>query len=204
MHGVGIIGRARAGKDTLASVLIEERGFTRVGFADSMKALALKADPMIEGPLPDWGYPAEGLVDLVRQKGWERAKDDHAETRRFLQRLGTGARDVLGEDVWLRAWERKAHQFPRVVVPDVRFENEADLLRAKGYTLVRVVRPGLSTSDTHVSETEQESIRADVTISNDSTYAAYLRRAHNFMEALDRCCASPIGVAVLRKVTPAG
>ncbi len=37
-HLIGISGRKRSGKDTLASRLISEHGFTRVAFADPLKA----------------------------------------------------------------------------------------------------------------------------------------------------------------------
>lgn len=82
-------------------------------------------------------------------------------------------RDHVGHDAWLRAWFHRwsdAGKPQHVVVPDVRFLNEAASLRARVLTgnalLIRVTRPGLDQSDTHVSETEQAGIQCDREIVN--------------------------------------
>ena len=48
-HGlsVALMGRAGAGKDTVASILTEHRGYARVAFADPLKEMALAVDPII-------------------------------------------------------------------------------------------------------------------------------------------------------------
>jgi len=174
---VGLVGPKRSGKDTAAAALVEQRGFVRVGFADAVKDLALRINPNIT-------YDAFGSVRLrgtVDDYGWEKAKG-HPEVRRFLQELGTGVRDTVGIDAWTRAWARKVRSLPfhtRVVVPDVRFLNEAKLIQgwAVPTTLIRVTRPGLDLSDTHVSETEQARIRCDVELTNDGTAVELQARA---------------------------
>lgn len=173
MRSVGIVGRKRAGKDTAAQVLISEHGYTRVGFADALKALALKADPNIGT------WDAEPLSYLVERLGWERAKDYRDEVREFLQTLGTGAREILGPDIWVNAWALAVEAASgAVVVPDVRFENEAAHLRALGFVLVRVERPGLDTSDTHVSEVESDGISAHC-VMNDGDVGLLRARVRN-------------------------
>lgn len=120
---VGITGRAQHGKDTAANVLIEEFGFTRYGLADPLKEIALAIDPIIDSELR--------LGKVVALGGWEAAKK-YPEVRRFLQALGTeGIREHLDEDAWVRHLERRlAEDRPkRVVVPDVRFPNEARWVR---------------------------------------------------------------------------
>lgn len=177
--GVGIVGRKRAGKDTAALTLIREFGFTRVGFADALKELALATDPPITT-----GSPV-GLADVVGAIGWERAKDEWSGVRRTLQRLGTGARNVLGVDVWLRAFDLRAQQVAGpLVVPDVRFPNEADHLRAHGFVILRIDRTGTDAGDMHVSETELEHIRPDYQITNDSTVDALAERVRDLVRNL--------------------
>jgi hypothetical protein len=64
-----------------------------------------------------------------------------------------------------------------VVIPDVRFKNEIDGLRAHGAKLIRIVRSsaGLAgAAGQHTSETEQASIpddAFDTVIQNDGTLA---------------------------------
>lgn len=169
MKVVGLVGPKRSGKDTAAAALVEQRGYVRVGFADALKELALRINPNISSF--GWGTR---LADVVGGHGWEKAKG-HSEVRRFLQELGTGVRDIVGEDTWLRVFHRTVRerywdQVPGVVVPDVRFLNEARELCSWGSTLlIRIERPGSDTSDAHISETEQVGIECDVTIVNDGT-----------------------------------
>jgi len=56
---------------------------------------------------------------------------------------------VLGEDVWVTQWLRKLPP-GNVVVPDVRFGNEAETIWRMGGILIRVHRGG--SQDSHVSE----------------------------------------------------
>jgi hypothetical protein len=171
---VGLVGPKRSGKDTAAAALVERRGFVRVGFADAVKDLALRINPVVEYPGSSQLQRARRLRSLVEMRGWDHVKDRYPMAREFLQELGTGVRDTVGIDAWTRAWARKVRGLPfhtRVVVPDVRFLNEAKLIQgwAVPTTLIRVTRPGLDLSDTHVSETEQAGIRCDVEITNDGT-----------------------------------
>lgn len=188
MKIVGLVGPKRSGKDTAAAALVEQRGFVRIGFADQVKDLALRINPIVSVTelLSGGNVNIRWLREVVRDEGWESAKA-RATVRRFLQELGTGVRDSVGEDSWVNAWAialtSGRHCPPEaVVVPDVRFLNEADALRGRqadweaGLSarydqalLIRIVRPGLDLSDTHVSETEQLGITCDVELTNDST-----------------------------------
>lgn len=169
MRVVGLVGPKRSGKSTAAEALVRERGFVSIGFADALKDLALRVNPLIHDYPDDWR-----VSDVVNEHGWERAKDQYPEVRRILQELGTGVRDIVSERGWTQTWARaflRACQngAPGVVVPDVRFVNEAACFQDRHDTdvlLIRVARPGLDASDTHVSETEQLGIECDMTIHN--------------------------------------
>jgi hypothetical protein len=163
---VGVIGRKRAGKDSFAARLVEAHGFVRYAFADPIKAAVLALDPLV--PMPDSVHPWR-LSEVVASHGWEDAKDV-PEVRRLLQHFGTGLRDTLGANVWRDYALRKVDLEPRpVVITDVRFPNEASAIASRGGVLVRVVRPGLEHSDTHVSETALDDRRVDYTVVNGST-----------------------------------
>ena len=173
---VGLIGRARSGKDTAAAALVEERGFTRLAFADPLREIALALDPFVGSPaLPGDLAPFRGvrLSTAIDALGWERAKDTIPEVRRLLQRLGTeGGRAVLGENVWVDAAFAKvtATDGP-VVFTDVRFPNEADAIREAGGLLLRVVRPGVAPVAAHASETALDGYEVDADVWNDGTVA---------------------------------
>jgi len=165
---VGLCGRKRSGKDTLAEELVERYGYTRVAFADPLREMLLALDPVVE----QGDYTRTLRVsDMVATRGWEDAKA-HPEVRRLLQRLGTEAgRVTLGENVWIDAARRKidAIEGP-VVVTDVRFPNEADAIKDWGGYLARVVRPGYESSDdTHVSESAMDDYLTYADVQNDGT-----------------------------------
>jgi hypothetical protein len=173
---VGLIGRARAGKDSVASRLSERHGYQRVAFADRLKEAALKANPVITHvPMAGgYGYTQYTLRDIVTADGWEGAKQ-YTEVRRFLQSYGQTIRD-LDPDFWVRAAREAIDAANRlslpVVVTDVRYENEARWLVERGFVLVRVTRPnaGLAgDAGRHASETELADYVTDMTISNTGT-----------------------------------
>jgi hypothetical protein len=185
---VGLIGHARTGKDTVAGFLIREHGYTRIAFADSLKAAALDIDPVIESTANVEEEDALGealaqdaawyrhvrLSEIVGAVGWERAKDV-ADVRRLLQRLGTAIRDHADRDVWVRGPMAEAARLRAagtpVVVTDVRFPNEATAIHLAEGTRVRVLRPGAPVifGATHASETALDTAATDWTISNDGT-----------------------------------
>ena len=139
---VGMIGYARSGKDTAAEALIE-RGFERRAFADILKAVA-------------------------RDIGWDGVKDDYG--RRLLQNLGASCRHHLGDRVWIDATLRDA-EGRDIVITDVRYRNEAELIAAAGGILVRVTRPGVGPANDHISELELAQWPCDIILMNSASPA---------------------------------
>jgi dephospho-CoA kinase len=94
--------------------------------------------------------------------------------RLILQGWGTDFRRKMhGDNYWTLKWIKSlttlAEPLPSYLLcSDVRFLNEADVIRQLHGTIIRTVRPGL-VSDGHASEVEQESIVADYTIANDGS-----------------------------------
>lgn len=161
---IALIGKARAGKDTVAAHFVQRYAYTRQAFADPLKQMAYDIDPVISGS-------GLTLADAVESFGWEAAKDEYPEVRRFLQHLGTALRE-RDEDYWLndlleRIEVARKWNLP-VVVTDCRYRNEAAALRNAGFELVRIHRPGTG-GDTHISETELDDYPVDRTLWNGGT-----------------------------------
>lgn len=177
---VGLVGRKRAGKDSVAAALVEVHGFRRYAFADALRRAALTADPFIVGPLlADEPQPLSAIVHTL---GWEGLKNSKygADSRSFLQHLGMAIRE-LDEGFWLRKVTAPAAKDrfagTPVVVTDVRFTNEADAIEAAGGVLVRVERPGVDDGDSHVSETELATRPTRCKVVNDGTLEDLQARA---------------------------
>jgi hypothetical protein len=167
---IGLTGRARAGKDTFASGLVE-RGYTRVALADPLREMVEAMDPWLV--TPPWQHePNIRLRQALEiHGGWEgiKATNYGPEARRLLQRAGVAVRE-LDPDFWVRAAmakvERILHDGGAAVITDVRFPNEADAIEWAGGVIVRIERPGLPTDDTHVSETALAGHPVDFTVYN--------------------------------------
>jgi hypothetical protein len=148
---IGICGELQSGKDTIGARLVTSYGYTRYAFADPLKSLA-------------------------RAIGWNGEKDETG--RKLLQDLGHGAREILGTDVWVRAMDRAVfgegvdiRPF-RVVVTDVRYENEAHWIHSNGGVVWKVIRPGVDRTgeaSQHVTERNVRRIQADVLVPNVGT-----------------------------------
>jgi hypothetical protein len=186
---IGIIGRARTGKDTAGKWLVDERGYRRVAFADALKEAALKVDPIVGTDEDAWGLPGERLREVVSYHGWEAAKDRFAEVRRFLQDLGSAMRAV-DPDIWIRPVLAKAIEAndtsAPVVVTDVRYRNEAESLRRSGFHLVYIERPGVPRMD-HESENSLTADDADSVIRNDGSVYDLLARIEVVWTAVHDC-----------------
>lgn len=163
---VGLTGYAQSGKDTLANILVEEYGYTRVAFADKIREFLYEVNPMV-GCSPS-GY----LKDLVNLVGWDAAKQE-PQVRRLLQDLGVGARKVFGEGFWVHQAMKTMLDDPRpdmnYVITDVRFLNEADMIRANKGQIWRVKRNGVSAVNSHVSESEMDGYNVDQIFTNNGS-----------------------------------
>lgn len=167
MRNIGLIGKARSGKDTAAAHLVQTRAYTRLAFADPLKDMALTINPYIP---TGYGVTVR-LSSLIADVGWEYAKDKYPEVRRVLQSTGQTVREH-DEGFWVDVLRRKVNTAESwnlpVVVTDVRYENEADMLRSRGFHLVRIIRPERlnGSAAIHTSETALDGFAADATIYN--------------------------------------
>lgn len=89
--------------------------------------------------------------------------------REVLQKLGIKMREQF-PGIWKRAPFRVARQerSGALIIPDVRFEDEAYSTQERGGLLIRVIRPGHELWDTNESETALDGFRNwDITWIND-------------------------------------
>lgn len=138
MNKIAFFGPAASGKTWCANYLVDKHNFKKVGFADKVKEVA---------------------ADLFGVNG------KNGSDRRVLQDLGHGLR-AIKEDVWINYLlnrvdllevanaDIKQHKFERpdcewahgeefdgIVLDDLRYINEADALRANGWTLIMTATP---------------------------------------------------------------
>jgi hypothetical protein len=97
-------------------------------------------------------------------------------------------RDLFGPDVWVKRLAARIAEasvydaFPPIVITDVRYLNEAEMLRRHHAMLIRIDRPGLGPADSHPSETELANFLFDHTITNDGTIDDLHRKIDDLMD----------------------
>lgn len=158
---IGLAGKAWAGKDTVADYLWEKEGAIKIAFADALRSAATSIFGL-------------GPVNFIDRELKETVVDYWGMTpRRMLQLLGTEAtKPVFGDNIWLKRWflsYSAVQDTDHVVVPDVRFDVEADAIRNLGGTIIHLVRPGTGLSGAaseHSSEAGIELRNGDMYLSN--------------------------------------
>ena len=153
MKLIGLVGRAEAGKTTIANHLVEHFGYARTAFADPLKKMLITA----------------GLCthDECYKKKTE-------QSRFLLQRIGTEIfRKQIDPLFWVDRCEQEIYRLGQqkpVVVDDIRFPEEARRIRDLGGVLVKVERVGhnAATGTDHDSESQVDGIATDFTIRAES------------------------------------
>jgi hypothetical protein len=163
---IGLSGYARSGKDEVAKILVSEFNFERVAFADAIRDLLYQMNPLIG---------VTRLQTMIDAVGWDIAKQ-HPDVRSYLQNLGVGARKLFGNNFWInQALNPHVYEHPivgvnkNIVVTDVRFENEADMIKALYGQVWRVRRQNVEPVNQHVSEVALDDYKFDQILKNEGS-----------------------------------
>lgn len=177
MNLIGITGPAQAGKSTVARYLVEH-GFAEVSFAAPIKRAIATAFDLDIRDLERPDYKEADLPWLGKSP------------RFLLQTLGTEwGRKLVAPDLWLilaarRIEHARAFGHPGVIVSDVRFDNEADFILARGGTLWRIWRKSATAVRAHESEhgiSDSYPVRG---IMNNGTFAELYTRIDNLLKPM--------------------
>ncbi|WP_375191817.1 deoxynucleotide monophosphate kinase [Marinobacter sp.] len=166
MRLIGIAGKARSGKDTAAARLIEKHGLVKYSFADPLKA-GIKTmfgltEEHVNGSLKETVIPWLGTSP-----------------RKLMQTLGTEwGREIIRPDLWVLMAQRQWDQVSvatcdtfhgGMIVPDIRFEEEAGFIRRNGGLVIHLIRDELELVETHKSEAGVRFMDGDWLIENNGT-----------------------------------
>jgi len=158
---IGLTGRARSGKNTVAAMIADLLPVERVAegaFADAVKVSAARAlgvpftgDDVGIAAVRRWAdeFKLDHTVQVVRD-----GQVLHEITgRSYLQRYGTEAhRELFDPDFWVNVVDLNPDGVDVLVMTDVRFPNEAEVIREQGGEVWQIVGDDSGATDEHASE----------------------------------------------------
>ena len=157
MFIIGLTGKAGSGKDTAAIALSRQLGFQRHALAGPIK----------ESLNTMFGWTPDKWID----REWKERPLDGLEIspRTLAQTLGTEWGRELRDDFWIALLEYRLGQSDatRVVVTDVRFDNEASWIQQRGGWIINITRLGIESVEAHSSEDGLHPSFIDFEIPND-------------------------------------
>jgi hypothetical protein len=107
---------------------------------------------------PKWAHFIAENIEIQNRPG-----ETAVTVRRILQWWGTEYRRAQDADYWTKAWGRKVEQLDlkkvHVLVDDVRFMNELNVIKEHGGLVVKIERPGFDGANNHTSETALDEYR---------------------------------------------
>lgn len=170
---IGLLGKARSGKDTSADYLIKHHKYTKTSFANPLKnactAVFGFTDEQLYGDLKEtvdkrWGISPRQAMQFVG-------------TDLFRKQFGQIAPHI-GEDVWIRSFMINYNNNNNIhnnntIIADVRFQNEIDAVKELGGIVIKITRDDaekMTKHGDHESEFNQDSLTGyDLEIKNNGT-----------------------------------
>lgn len=190
---IGLTGPAGSGKDTVADLLQTHAGFHRLAFADPLRNEVCDAFGIEPHHLTQRETKEHAMSCLALHKCKDQAFIDRMVSQQFAQHgcvssqfltaphsprqimqwWGTDYRRNQFLSYWTAKTSLHIHQLMaqriahRIVVTDLRFDNEADMIKRFGGLIWRVTRPGCDVlPGTHVSEVTGEAFAPSAIIHN--------------------------------------
>jgi len=189
---VGIAGRKQSGKDTVGQRYIDQYGFVRIAFADTLKEacqiiFGFSHDQLYNNDFKEviddyWGYSPRQVLQKV---GTELFRDTIAQENVLPK---------IGSDIWVKSLHQKisklaAQGHRNFVITDIRWENELNSLKDRGYSTysIRIICPSIDKLRidglVHDSEAHIDDLKCDFDIINQGTIS-------ELYETVDRIHAS--------------
>lgn len=182
---IGLAGRARTGKTSLAQHLTIEHDFQSYAFAD----------PLREGLINVFNLTPSDFSDDKKEQpiGWLGRSP-----RELMQSMGTEwGRHMVHPELWLLLAEQNLTHLgqtydtaPGFVISDVRFENEAEFIRKRGGIVIHVLRPGAPEVNPHLSERGVAIIDNDFVLHNDGSLEDLFSQMDQYLAAIVRRAAA--------------
>ena len=141
---IGLTGPRHCGKSTTANYLATSFNLTRVSFATPIKQ-------MLNALCPSYDF-----TDMTESQKNAPIAHIGCTPRYLMQTLGTDwGRNLIDKDIWLKIMANTLESLPLsngYVIDDIRFPNEAILVKSHGGFVFQLSRQGVEYDHSHASE----------------------------------------------------
>jgi hypothetical protein len=158
---IGLVGRARTGKDTVAHLFTNTHRVVRFAqpVKDAVKVLYGWNDDDVESGIkdhidPKWGFSPRSAMVHMAQTTRMFAMNDF-----FVKRL-------------FENWDGRTP----IVIADVRYKHEVDAIHAKGGITIKITREGVTR---HESEFTVDELETTYQVTNDGSLDGLRRQIHS-------------------------
>ena len=153
---IGFLAKKGCGKSTASRYLAKKYGYVEFSFADPLKKglqhwfgfsnKQLYEEKGKEEIDPYWGVSPRQVMQYV---GTDIVRD----------KIGSELLKGVGNDFWIKRMDKQLGENPgKVVISDVRFQNEVDYILSKGGCVVKIERFNKGEEDRHISEKGIDSV----------------------------------------------
>lgn len=138
---IGVSGFAGSGKDSFANIFVEKYGYTKISMADSIKDMLSVVfgwdREMLQGATPESRLWRETPDDF-----WSSVLEYPFTPRKAMTTIGTNLFRVhFHKDIWVQSVKKKILDVgTNVIIPDLRFGNEIEMMRDIGACLFEIER----------------------------------------------------------------
>lgn len=153
---IGFIGEIGSGKSTASSIL-SLHNFHPLSFALPLKSMLRSLGLSVEQL---YGKEKNNEIDWCYNKT----------PRELMQTLGTEwGRNLVGPDFWVNCWVKSAENYEKIVVDDIRFQNEFRMVKKLGGIIIRILRPKTESNHDHISEQFFQTMSSNFDLVNDGS-----------------------------------
>lgn len=178
-YDVVVIGKARHGKDTVASMLqVLDSNFTRIAHADHLKD---HLAGLLSTSVRELGIDTTNKFN--RKYFLSEFSTNKERYRPLLQWFGTEFVRGFDEDYWINSLTSHVnssgeyHENTRFVITDARFPNEINRRVSAGWFVIKVTREGDAIAEaTHSSETLIDTLPYHLEIKNNGSLSELFRK----------------------------
>lgn len=187
MRIIAITAPKHSGKNVVSDYLVQKYGYKEYAFADPIKKackeIFLFSDEQLYGNLKEtiddrWGISPREALQVIGTEIFQYKIHDYINSKKFNQ---------LGRGLWVHRFRLMVESInidDKLVISDLRFPHEAEIIKEYGGEIWRIKRPSLTIVDNHSSETEYNDIEADKLFINDGSISDLQFKISNEMDII--------------------